>query len=119
MSLAAAAPKLAKLVLLLSSDRPGEVAAAASAITRILEAHKLSWHDLAAVIGEPMSPRPAPEHPPEPGSRDMLDHLACHTFDLTAWEQDFIQSILEQRRKGWSLSAKQRAKVKQIYERLQ
>jgi len=44
-------PRLAKLVPLLASDVPGEVAAAAAAITRTLHGAGLDWHTLAAIIG--------------------------------------------------------------------
>lgn len=38
--------KLKKLLPLLSSDQPGEVFNAAQAITRVLKANKLDWHDV-------------------------------------------------------------------------
>jgi hypothetical protein len=47
------APKLGKLVLLLSSDRPGEVAGAASAIGRVLRDNGADWHALAERIVAP------------------------------------------------------------------
>ena len=40
-------PRLRKLLLMLSSDKPGEVASAAAAITRALAAAGSDWHDLA------------------------------------------------------------------------
>ncbi|MGK7864516.1 hypothetical protein [Falsiroseomonas sp. E2-1-a4] len=42
--------RLAKLLPVLASDRPGEVAAAAAAITRTLNGAGLDWHALAAVV---------------------------------------------------------------------
>jgi hypothetical protein len=39
-------PRLRQLLLMLSSNQPGEVAAAAAAITRTLEKTGASWHDL-------------------------------------------------------------------------
>lgn len=42
--------RLAKLLPVLASDRPGEVAAAAAAITRTLNGAGLDWHTLAAVV---------------------------------------------------------------------
>jgi hypothetical protein len=44
------APRLAKLVPLLGSDKPGEVAAAVAAIGRTLRGAGLDWHTLAAVV---------------------------------------------------------------------
>jgi hypothetical protein len=48
--LAPIAPKLGKLLRLLSSDKPGEIIAAAFAINRTLQAEKLDIHDLAKVV---------------------------------------------------------------------
>ncbi len=42
--------RVAKLLPLLASNRPGEVAAAAAAITRTLNDAGLDWHTLAAVV---------------------------------------------------------------------
>jgi hypothetical protein len=42
--------RIAKLLPVLASDRPGEVAAAAAAITRTLNGAGLDWHTLAAVV---------------------------------------------------------------------
>lgn len=41
------APKLEKLVLMLSSDQAGEVVAAAAAIKRALRTAGADWYDLA------------------------------------------------------------------------
>ena len=49
-TLAPVAPRLSKLLALLSSDHDGEVLAAARAIRRTLGSAGLSWHDLAAAI---------------------------------------------------------------------
>jgi predicted NAD-dependent protein-ADP-ribosyltransferase YbiA (DUF1768 family) len=45
--------RLGRLVLLLSSDKPGEVSAAAAAIGRTLEAAGLDWHAFAAIVAGP------------------------------------------------------------------
>ena len=42
--------RIAKLLPVLASDQPGEVAAAAAAITRTLNTAGLDWHTLAAVV---------------------------------------------------------------------
>lgn len=42
--------KLGKVLPLLSSDKDGEVVAAARAVSRILREAKLDWHDLSATI---------------------------------------------------------------------
>lgn len=46
--------RLAKVVLLLSSDQPGEVVAARDAIARLLAAYGSDWHGLAALIAPPV-----------------------------------------------------------------
>ena len=48
--LALIAPKLAALIPLLGSDKPGEVAATAAAITRQLAKAGADWHDLADTL---------------------------------------------------------------------
>jgi hypothetical protein len=50
------APKLQRLLLLLSSNQPGEVVAAAAAIGRTLRAAGCDWHDLAAGISPAIEP---------------------------------------------------------------
>jgi hypothetical protein len=52
------------LLLLLSSDKSGEVVAAAHAIERALHAVGSDWHDLAAQLTgpSPPSPSPSPRH---------------------------------------------------------
>jgi hypothetical protein len=47
------AERLEKLLLMLSSDQPGEVVAAAQAIGRSLKADGSDWHDLASRLRNP------------------------------------------------------------------
>ena len=50
--------RLRQLLLLLSSDQPGEVAAAAAAIGRALKAAGTDWHALAnGLLAEALQPR--------------------------------------------------------------
>ena len=49
-ALAAIAPQLGKLVLLLSSSHDGEIVAAARAIDRVLRANGRDWHDFAQAL---------------------------------------------------------------------
>jgi hypothetical protein len=53
--------RIAKLLRLLSADKPGEVVAAAAALTRTLEASGKDIHDLAAIVESGL--RPAPPQP--------------------------------------------------------
>ena len=73
MALSDAAPRLAKLLPMLSSDKAGEVVAAASAIGRTLASVGCDWHDLADRIGttpppfvSTPTPRPAAHQPAPP-----------------------------------------------------
>ena len=81
--------RLGKLLPLLSSDQAGECAAAAAAITRLLRASGLDWHDLVGALSNPGAgahrppppPPPPPKPPPEPPpgshrSRDILGAIA-------------------------------------------
>jgi hypothetical protein len=47
------AAKIGKLILLLSSDQPGEIVAAARAIVRTLDAVGAELHDIAAALRRP------------------------------------------------------------------
>ncbi len=81
--------KLFKLVLLLSSDQPGEVQAAAKAIGRILESRGRSWHDLAATLAaEPELHRRSP-------SEDLrsIAHFLLTRPGWSGHERDFLLSM--------------------------
>jgi hypothetical protein len=49
------APRLQKLLLMLSSEQPGEVISAAHAIGRTLKSAGADWHDLAGLLAGPVS----------------------------------------------------------------
>lgn len=87
--------KLVAILSLLSSDKPGEVAAAGAAATRFLAAHGLAWRDLLV----PALPRPVA--PPE---FDLLDdwprhwRLAVHAcrqapIGLSDWDRRFLETL--------------------------
>jgi hypothetical protein len=62
--------RLGKLIRLLSSDQPGEVAAAAGAINRALKSRGIDIHKLAEVVDSqidaPLAPRQPPKRPVRP-----------------------------------------------------
>ena len=63
--------RLGKLIRLLSSDRPGEVVAAAGAINRALQAAGLDIHRLADVVERsPLVPGQTPPAPRDDGTND-------------------------------------------------
>ena len=86
-ALATAAPKLRKLLLMLSSDQPGEVVGAAAAISRVLKDIGRDWHDLADAIAGNAS------HLPRTDWRDDLELCAKHVDQLGAKEENFIGNL--------------------------
>lgn len=52
-----AVERIGKMILMLSSDRPGEVGAAAAAIDRTLRVAGADWHDLVGALTAPASRR--------------------------------------------------------------
>jgi hypothetical protein len=96
----AATDKLAKLVLLLSSDEDGEVLAAASAIKRTLAAEGSDIHALADALCRPQpQQKEEPRRPPPPPREDDWHGMACecqaHSDRLSEREQGFIDDMVE------------------------
>lgn len=113
-ALAPVAPRLKKLLTMLSSNQPGEVVSTAAAIGRTLAGAGLTWHDLAAAL----APTPARPHPRMNNPRSMAEQLRAGAT-LTAWERDFIAAVLRRMQRGQQLSPKQSATLDKIYgERL-
>jgi len=76
---------------MLSSDQPGEVVAAAAAITRTL--HNIigaDWHTLASAI----SPTPPAQTATSGDWRGDLKVCAGRIHDLTNREQDFVANLI-------------------------
>jgi hypothetical protein len=112
--LTAVAPKLSKLLPMLSSTADGEVVNTARAIERTLKGIGADWHDLAAALTTPskawMEPAPepkpqarAPERPKPSGPRrweDMshIDRICALDWlrfwgELSAWERKLAGDI--------------------------
>ena len=109
-----AAPKLAKLLPLLASDKDGEVVATARAIGRTLAAAGADWHDLVRMLTE----SPAVEDEQQFDFPFILRCLHGHP-SLNERESQFVASIAAQQARGRPLSEKQRAAVLRAWERLQ
>jgi hypothetical protein len=110
------AQKLKPLLLLLSSDQPGEVAAAAAAIKRTLKSSGLDFHDLVAGLTK-ASPKSKVEDEPvdEDDWRSMRDAcLTKYRGRLRAKELEFVTSL-----KFWrgNLTQKQHCWLTSIYDR--
>ncbi|MEX2650363.1 MAG: hypothetical protein WD673_15250 [Alphaproteobacteria bacterium] len=107
-------PRLAKLIPVLSSDQPGEVIATAAAIGRVLSGAGANWHDLAAQVAAPWRTKRATTQG-EVDARAMLTALGRITDLLSSWEFKFCDSLHGQMKAGRRLSAKQRAKLAEIW----
>jgi hypothetical protein len=114
--------RLAKLVRMLSSDKPGEVVAAASAIMRTLDAEGTDIHALAdALCNPPPPPREPPRGPAAPESEPDWRSIACecdaHEDRLSEREQKFVADMVTWTR--WRTpSEKQQAWLLAIFSRV-
>jgi hypothetical protein len=111
------AKRLTKLLLMLSSDRDGEVVAAAKAIGRALQATGKDWHDLARRLSVPVKARISEQAPPrhDKNWRAMHEHCIQHDDRLRPREREFIDSLGSWR---GDLTEKQRSWLVAIYQRL-
>ena len=117
--ISAIAAKLEKLVLMLSSDQPGEVVAAAAAIKRTLRTADADFHDLArGLIGTATSSSSSTSSSPTREDRDwrpLHAYCKCHLDELSSREQDFMSTL--DRWKG-NITERQRAWLEAIHDRL-
>jgi hypothetical protein len=115
------APRLKKLLLMLSPDREGEVLNAARMIGSTLKDAGRDWHDLAGVLINPAAPRPKPQPPHDQRDSDARDWRQQHAFCverrylLRGRELEFITDIANWR---GSLTDKQASWLSAIYQRL-
>jgi len=84
--------KLGQLVRLLSSDKDGEVVAAARAIGRTLRAVGKDFHDLAALIENPST---SEVRQPIAAWADMARFCAAFPARLTEREADFVHNMIQ------------------------
>lgn len=115
------ADRLAKLIPRLASDHDGEVVATARAIGQTLAGAGLDFHDLAAGLTGPPAHQDWPEVAPKtrrrrrPSMQRMADGLAAHP-DATDWARSFAADLARLLRRGYKLSAKQKARLRVIYD---
>jgi len=107
------APKLEKLVLMLSSDQPGEVVAAANAIERALRTAGADWHDLAHELTRPAAPardrhKGRSNRDNEGGDwRPLYEYCRRHLDVLSNREQGFMATLghwrgdVTEKQRGW------------------
>lgn len=129
------AAKFEKVVLMLSSDQPGEVFNAAQAIGRALPAAGLDWHKFAKLVAGRLGPKAKSEEPPpRTPYEDVVtdryvrkDEISKVTFllnmpsALTARERMFIEDLYN-RIGRWGdrtmITGKQRSWLNAIWERV-
>ncbi len=99
--------RLAKLVPLLASDKPGEVFNAAQVIARLLASVKLDFHDLVTFVsGEeaPLGERPRSVLEKDQDALVRLGLVGASLFQ-SAEEVAFADVMLDGRRATWQLSS--------------
>jgi hypothetical protein len=116
--------KLTKLLALLDSDQPGEVANALTAATRLLERNGLRWSEVSGVLADGGMAQPQPRRQPSPprprqqspqqGWRALVAACMAHPRHLTLWENTFLSGLP----RCSSLSLKQRASLNGIVNKL-
>jgi hypothetical protein len=89
--------KVAKLIRLLASDKPGEALAAISAIRRTLAGAGLDLNDLAHVIETAGEIKTAPKVMPSDETIDWQQFAACifreHAAELNEKEVTFVHTL--------------------------
>jgi hypothetical protein len=113
--LAEIAPRLRCLLLMLSSDRDGEVVAAARAIGRTLQSAGSDWHDLAQALCPP-APIVRGRDNDERHWRDLVAFCTARISRLSGREREFLRSITRWR--GDTLTERQSAWLTAIFERV-
>ena len=106
--------RIGKLILLLSSNQPGEVVAAASAIGRTLQAEGKTWHDLASTI----TALPAPANDDETRKKETCEQVFSRALelDLSDWEQSFVKSVRRYWRRNGYITPKQGKVLQDIFD---
>jgi len=101
-----------KVAAMLSSDRDGEAMNALAVLKRLADAKRIRVDELLAMLST------GPPAPREPNLAARLSALRrIDEARLSAWEQDFVDSILARARgRGWKPSEKQDAIIDRIIE---
>lgn len=118
MSVAALVAELRPLILLLSSDKDGEVLAAVRMIGRKLDKAGLDWHAFAASLDEPVGP--SGERDAHRFAGDWLDvanHVVRNADELPEKDRSFALSIHGIIARGWAPTEKQARWLRALFER--
>jgi hypothetical protein len=115
------APRLKKLLLMLSSERDGEVVNAARLIGSTLQNAGHDWHDLAGALTDPAAssrPKPLPrdDYDSDPADwHEQRDFCLQHRHWLRGRELEFVTDLAHWR---GQLTEKQASWLSAIYQRL-
>lgn len=110
-------PTIAKLLRLLASDKPGEVAASAQALRRVLGSANLDLHDLANVVefaARREAPQVASATADDDDAREMIRCCRECSELLSAKELAFVRSMAKWRGEP---TKRQMAWLSSLYER--
>ena len=110
-SLSPIASDIAKLILLLSSDKPGEVNATALAIGRKLKAGGCDWHDLAAAICDNQ------KQPKKITLKEMAESLVAIDDTLLPKQRLFVREMAVYTAVGRRISPKQEKYLRGLFEK--
>jgi hypothetical protein len=119
--LAALAPKLSKLLPLLSSDQDGEVVATARAIGRTLKGAGLDFHTLSEALLDPRAVFIEPRRPPKPPKTLLEIAVWCGSNRygcLNAKERKFLSEMTASLAMGRQASEKQEKWLRAIFYRV-
>ena len=111
------APTIAKLLRLLASDKPGEVAASAQALRRVLGSANLDLHDLANVVefaARRETPQIASTIADDDDAREMIRCCRECSGLLSGKELAFVRSMAKWRGEP---TKRQKAWLSSLYER--
>jgi len=111
------APTIAKLLRLLASDKPGEVAASAQALRRVLGSANLDLHDLANVVefaARREAAQVASATADDDDAREMIRCCRECSELLSAKELAFVRSMAKWRGEP---TKRQMAWLSSLYER--
>lgn len=119
-ALAPIAPKLGPIICRLSTPHDGEKLACLAAIERLLAKEGLTFIDLADALTILPTPSGTAEPPSSPPEAELdLEEIAAALKscpNLTDWEVRFVCSIAERLSRDASVSRKQAATLRHIYE---
>jgi hypothetical protein len=115
-ALATIAPRLRKFVLLLASNQPGEVVAAAAALCRTLKSAGLDLHDLAdALENGQAQPHRHQLHEVDRWWQEIAEACLGSGFDFSPTERKFLRDMCRWARRP---SERQEAWLRALVEKV-